>query len=262
MRYWLLRDKRAAGPFAPEELLGQPGFGKRSLLCPEGKSVKKRGNWKLATHYGEIAEALSPRRPPAEDARQPAPAEPTPAPEAGAAGNEIELTFDPERLGPADGVSIPVVSRSAPRAARLAWTAAALAAVGALIAIFPMPGPDTLLRSGSAPPGPAAPLQLFPRADAGRPVGEEELARLRARLGGLRLSTGAARLEESSGPGAAWTAWPLDQARYLVEVRGAPTASGQASPGIRLIYDSARRSAVAADPESATVLGEPPFAVP
>lgn len=58
MRYWILLNRKAVGPYAGEELAAVECFGPNAILCPEGKSPEKRRNWKLARFYPELRETL------------------------------------------------------------------------------------------------------------------------------------------------------------------------------------------------------------
>lgn len=84
MRYWILIEGEVSGPFEKEKLLELEGFGPNVLVCPEGKSPKKRWNWKLARLHKELAELMGE-----------------------AAPEELASTAQPIRLSPARGLSSP-----------------------------------------------------------------------------------------------------------------------------------------------------------
>ncbi|MBI4346874.1 MAG: hypothetical protein HY553_08465 [Elusimicrobia bacterium] len=70
MRYWLLRGKKPAGPYAGPDLLRQPDFEPECLVCPEGLPPAKRKNWKVASKVKELKALLDAPRP-AEEPKAP-----------------------------------------------------------------------------------------------------------------------------------------------------------------------------------------------
>lgn len=58
MRYWLLRDRVAEGPFSPDALVALPDFDPGLLVCPEDRPTAERSNWQPARKVPEVLERL------------------------------------------------------------------------------------------------------------------------------------------------------------------------------------------------------------
>ncbi|MFC1679115.1 hypothetical protein ACFL2T_02765, partial [Elusimicrobiota bacterium] len=53
-RYWVRLAGRNKGPLSLEEIVNLPAIGPLTMLCPEGKSPRRRKNWKFARTYAEF----------------------------------------------------------------------------------------------------------------------------------------------------------------------------------------------------------------
>lgn len=59
MSYWIRLCNRACGPFTANEVVRMPEVELNTLLCPKGRDIGERRNWRFARAFSDIREPLA-----------------------------------------------------------------------------------------------------------------------------------------------------------------------------------------------------------